>query len=321
VNNVRDGIFMIVDKLWGLQFVQRDDIPVYHPDATAWEVLEADGSHRGILYMDMHPRASKRSGAWMSSYRKQQVDEKGTFIHPVITIVCNFTAPLGDQPALLTFDEMTTFFHEFGHALHGLMANTHYHGLTGTSVPRDFVELPSQVMENWAKHPDVLKMFAKHYETGEIIPDALIYRIMKSANFNQGFATVEFLASALLDMDYHTKNAFAPFDVKEFENQVQSRYNMMNEIYFRHGSTHFQHIFSGGYSAGYYSYIWAGVLDADAFEAFVETGDLFHQETAQKFRKEILEKGGTRDAMEMYKAFRGKEPGIEPLLKQRGLVR
>ena len=321
INNVRDGIFMVVNKLWGLQFNHRPEVPVYNPNATAWEVSEADGSHIGILYMDMHPRASKRGGAWMSSYRKQQIDENGEYVHPVITIVCNFTAPSGNQPALLTFDEMTTFFHEFGHAIHGLLSDVKYPGLSGTSVPRDFVELPSQVLENWAKHPDVLKMFAKHYETGETIPDELIERIQASANFNQGFSTVEFLASALLDMDYHTKNEYVPFEVQEFEQKVQNRYSMMDEIYFRHGSTHFQHIFSGGYSAGYYSYIWAGVLDADAFEAFVETGDLFHQETARKFRDELLSRGGTREAMEMYKAFRGKEPGIEPLLKQRGLVR
>ncbi len=321
INNVRDGIFMVVEKLWGLQFIERTDVPVYHPDATAWEVLEADGTHLGILYMDMHPRASKRGGAWMSSYRKQHVDKTGKFIHPVITIVCNFTAPTAGQPALLTFDEMTTFFHEFGHALHGLMANTHYYSLSGTSVPRDFVELPSQVMENWAKHPDVMKEFAVHYETGETIPDELIDRIMASSNFNQGFATVEFLASGLLDMEYHTLTSYEPFAVEEFEDMVEDKYNMMDEIYFRHGSTHFQHIFSGGYSAGYYSYIWSGVLDADAFEAFVETGDLFHQETAQRFREEILERGGTRDAMEMYVNFRGQEPDIEPLLRQRGLIR
>ena len=320
INNVRDGVFMVTNKLYGLQFKQRDDVPVYHTDATAWEVQEADGTHIGILYMDMHPRASKRGGAWMSSYRKQHVDEAGEFVRPVITIVCNFTAPSDNQPALLSFDEMTTFFHEFGHALHGLLSNTHYYGLSGTSVPRDFVELPSQVMENWAKHPEVLKQFARHYETGEAIPDELIKRINESSNFNQGFATVEFLASALLDMDYHTIEDINSFNGSNFEKEVQERYNMMDEIYFRHGSTHFQHIFSGGYSAGYYSYIWAGVLDADAFEAFVETGDLFDQTTATKFRKEILENGGTRDAMGMYKAFRGSEPGIEPLLKQRGLL-
>jgi len=321
INNVRDGIFMIVEKLWGLQFIQRDDVPVYHPDATVWEVLEADGTHLGILYMDMHPRASKRGGAWMSSFRGQHIDQNGRFIHPIVTIVCNFTAPTAGQPALLTFDEMRTFFHEFGHALHGLMANTHYPGLSGTSVPWDFVELPSQVMENWAKHPDVLKMFAVHYETGETIPDELIERITASGNFNQGFATVEFLASAHLDVEYHILTSYEPFTTEEFEKQVMQKYNMMDEIYFRHGSTHFMHIFPLAYSAGYYSYIWAGVLDADAFEAFVETGDLFHQETAQRFREEILERGGTRDAMEMYVNFRGHEPDIEPLLRQRGLIR
>jgi len=322
INTVRDGIFMIAEKLWGLRFVQRTDVPVYHPDVTAWEVLEADGTHIGIFYMDMHPRASKRSGAWMSSYRSQFIDEAGKFIHPVVVNVCNFTAPTSTQPSLLTFDEMETFFHEFGHALHGLLANTRYSSLSGTNTPSDFVELPAQIMENWASHPEVLKMFAKHYQTGEVIPDELIEKIKASSNFNQGFATVEFLASAHLDMEYHIKNLFEPFDVAAFEKGVMARYNMLDEIYFRHGSTHFQHIFSGDfYAAGYYSYIWAGILDADAFEAFVETGDLFHQETARKFREEILSKGGTRDPMQMYVNFRGKEPGIEPLLRQRGLLR
>jgi peptidyl-dipeptidase Dcp len=322
INNVRDGIFMVVNKLWGLQFIQRNDIPTYHRDATVWEVTEADGKHIGILYMDMHPRASKRGGAWMSSYRNQHIDENGNYVHPVITIVCNFTAPTANQPALITFDEMTTFFHEFGHALHGLLSDTHYQGLSGTSTPTDFVELPSQVMENWASHPEVMKMFAKHFQTGEVIPDDLVRRIKESSNFNQGFATVEFLASALLDMDYHTQSTYNPFDVMAFERQVQQKYNMLPEIYFRHGSPHFNHIFSSDfYAAGYYSYIWSGVLDADAFEAFVETGDLFHQPTAQRFREEILSKGGTREPMQMYVNFRGKEPGIEPLLKQRGLVR
>ncbi|MFW5758956.1 MAG: M3 family metallopeptidase [Bacteroidota bacterium] len=321
INNVREGIFEVVEKLFGLQFVKRDDVPVYHPDATAWEVLEADGeTHLGILYLDMHPRESKRPGAWMSSYRNQHVTEQGEFIHPVITVVCNFTPPSGDKPALLSFDEMVTFFHEFGHALHGLMANTNYKSLSGTNVTWDFVELPSQIMENWARHPEVLKMFAKHYETGETIPDELIEKIKDSGNFNQGFATVEYLSSAFLDMDYHRITEYVPFSVNAFEERVQQRYDMMDEIYFRHGSTHFQHVFSGGYSAGYYSYIWSGVLDADAFQAFVETGDLFDKETANRFREEILEKGGTRDAMEMYVNFRGHEPEVEPLLRQRGLI-
>ena len=321
VNAVREGIFMVVNKLYGLNFVQRDDVPLYHQDATAWEVQEADSSFIGILFLDMHPRASKRSGAWMSSYLDQQIDRSGAFIHPVITVVCNFTEPVGDLPALLSFDEMTTFFHEFGHAIHGLLSKTTYPGLSGTSVPRDFVELPSQVMENWAKHPEVLKMFARHYQTGEVIPDELIEKVQRASEFNQGFETVEFMASALLDMEYHTLSSYEPFEINDFERKVMDKFSMPEEIYFRHGSPHFQHIFSGGYSAGYYSYIWAGVLDADAFEAFVETGNLFDKTMATKFRKEILEKGGTRDAMEMYKAFRGSEPGIEPLLKQRGLTR
>ncbi len=320
LNNVRNGIFLIVDKLWGLQFIQREDVPVYHPDVTAWEVLERDGKHLGIIYMDMHPRENKRGGAWMSNFRRQYVDPDKGFISPVISIVCNFTPPGKEQPSLLSFEEMTTFFHEFGHALHSLMSKTESYSLSGTSVPRDFVELPSQIMENWAKHPEVLPLFAKHYETGEPIPDELIEKLKQTEYFNQGFSTVEFLSSALLDMDYHTSVSKDIFDVNEFEQKVQDHYNMPDEIYFRHGSTHFQHIFSGGYAAGYYSYIWAGILDADAFEAFVETGDLYDQETARKFRTEILERGGTRDAMKMYKAFRGREPGIEPLLKQRGLM-
>lgn len=321
INHVRDGIFMVANKLYGLKFEQRFDVPVYHPDATVWEVQEADGTFIGLLYMDMYPRESKRSGAWMTSFRDQHVDLEGNFVTPVISLVCNFTKPVGDTPSLLTFDEVTTFFHEFGHSLHGLLSKVKLPSQSGTSVDHDFVELPSQVMENWARHPEVLKMYAKHYQTGEVIPDELIEKLKAAGSFNQGFETVEFMASALLDMEYHILTEYTPFEVKDFEQKVKDKFNMMDEIYFRHGSTHFQHIFSGGYSAGYYSYIWAGVLDADAFEAFVETGDLFDQETARKFRTEVLERGGTRDAMEMYKAFRGKEPGIEPLLRQRGLIK
>lgn len=326
LNTVRDGIFMVVERLWGLQFIERTDVPKYHPDATVWEVLEADGSHRGILYMDFHPRASKRGGAWMSSYRPQQVAQDGKFVHPVITIVCNFSPPTGGQPSLLTYDEMSTFFHEFGHALHGLLSNVTYPGLAGTSVSRDFVELPSQVMENWAKDPVVMKEFALHYKTGEPMPQELMDKLVESGQFNEGFATVEFLASALLDMQYHTITQPYPEsqlgEVASITNQrTIEKYNMMPEIHFRHGSTHFQHIFSGGYSAGYYSYIWSGILDADAYEAFRETGDLFDQETARSFRENILERGGTDDPMNLYVKFRGREPEVEPLLRQRGLLR
>ncbi len=325
LNTVRDGIFMVAEKLWGLQFVERNDIPKYHPDAQVIEVQEADGSHIGILYMDFFPRDSKRGGAWMSSYRNQHVKPDGEFVSPVITLVCNFTPPSESLPSLLTFDEMTTFFHEFGHALHGLLSQVHYPSLSGTNVPRDFVELPSQIMENWAREPQVMQSFAKHYQTGEPIPDELMEKIKASANFNQGFETVEFLASTYLDMEYHTINE--PFAEDQqgdvaymIEDKTIAEINLMPEIYFRHGSTHFNHIFSGGYSAGYYSYMWSGLLDADAFEAFREAGDFFDQTTAESFRRNILQMGGTQEAMRMYITFRGQEPKIEPLLKQRGLV-
>ncbi len=326
LNTVRDGIFMLVERLWGLKFVERTDVPTYHSDASVWEVLEADGSHRGILYMDFHPRQSKRGGAWMSSFRPQHIGRDGKFVHPVITIVCNFSPPTAGQPALLTYDEMSTFFHEFGHALHGLLSNVTYPGLAGTRVPRDFVELPSQIMENWAKDPEVMKEFALHYQTRQPMPQDLINKIIESSHFNQGFATVEFLASALLDMEYHTITQPYPAekqnDVARLTNELTiKKYNMMPEIHFRHGSTHFQHIFSGGYSAGYYSYIWSGILDADAYEAFRESGNLFDPATALSFRKNILERGGTDDPMTLYVNFRGREPKIEPLLRQRGLIR
>ncbi len=324
LNTVRDGIFNVVNKLYGLQFVQRDDVPVYHPDATAYEVLEADGTHRGLLYMDFHPRASKNGGAWMSSYRDQHVSPEGKYVHPVITVVCNFSPPTANQPSLLTYDEMTTFFHEFGHALHGLLSDVTYPSLSGTNVPRDFVELPSQIMENWANEPEVMKTFALHYETGEPMPDELLGRLKASQQFNEGFSTIEFLGSALLDMSYHTINQ--PYDAGQLNDVARltdemtiEKYGMMPEIAFRHGSTHFQHAFYWGYSAGYYSYIWSGILDADAYEAFRETGDVFNPGVALSFRRNVLEKGGTREPMEMFVSFRGREPEIGALLRQRGL--
>ena len=317
MQNVIEGTFMVVNRLWGLQFVKLDDMPKYHEDVEVYQVLEADGSHLGILYMDNYNRPSKRGGAWMSSFRKQSVRD-GRFIHPVITITCNFSRPAGDSPALLTFDEYTTFFHEFGHALHGLMSDCTYYSLSGTSVPRDFVELPSQVMENWAMHPEVMKLFARHYQTGEIIPDELTDKITRAGHFNQGFATVEYLATAFLDMDYHTLREQKEIHPVEFEKSSMDRIGLIPEIVPRWRSTYLSHIFSGGYSAGYYSYIWSGVLDADAFEAFMETS-LFDRQTAQSFRENILERGGTRDPMELYVNFRGREPEIGPLLRQRGL--
>jgi peptidyl-dipeptidase Dcp len=317
IEGVREGIFMVTNKLWGLKFKQITNVPVYHPDVTSWEVVEADGTHLGVLFMDMHPRSSKRGGAWMTSYRPQTMKD-GKRVAPVISIVCNFTKPTSTTPALLTFDEVTTFFHEFGHALHGLLSNVKYKSLAGTSVSRDFVELPSQVMENWAADPVVLKMYAKHYKTGAVIPDELIEKLEKAATFGQGFATTEYLASSLLDMDYHSITAPISGKATDYEANSMKKYGLTSAITPRHSSTHFSHVFSGGYSAGYYSYIWSGVLDTDAFDQFKKT-DLFSQEKAKSFRNNILSKGGTEDPMVLYKRFRGSEPSIEPLLKKRGL--
>jgi peptidyl-dipeptidase Dcp len=317
LDKVQDGIFMVVKNLFGLTFEEIKDIPTYHPDAKAYEVKEADGTHVGVLYMDFHPRASKRGGAWMTSYRPQQTID-GVRKAPVISIVCNFSKPTGDAPALLTFDEVTTFFHEFGHALHGLLSNVQYRSLAGTSVPRDFVELPSQIMENWATEPTVLKQYAIHYKTGEPIPDELIEKLKNSGTFGQGFATTEYLAASLLDLDYHTQEKEIVGSANDFEKASLEKIGLMGEIIPRYRSTYFQHIFAGGYSSGYYSYIWSGVLDTDAFQAFKET-DLFNPEKALAFRKEILERGGTDEPMKMYVNFRGAEPKIDALLKKRGL--
>ncbi len=318
LEEVQHGVFTVVNKLFGLSFTARKDIPSYHPDAIPYEVKDADGSLVGILYMDFFPRASKRGGAWMTSFRDQKM-ENGKRIPPVISIVCNFTPPSGETPSLLTYDEVTTFFHEFGHALHGLLSNVNYISLAGTNVPTDFVELPSQIMENWAAEPEVLKLFAKHYKTGEVIPDALIKKIKNAGTYGQGFATTEYLAASLLDMDYHTISEPLKTGVDAFEKSSMQSKGLIEEIIPRYRSTYFNHIFSGGYSAGYYSYIWSEVLDSDAFEAFKGKG-LFDQNTATLFRKQILERGGTADPMQMYKNFRGKEPDIKPLLKKRGLV-
>ncbi|MCC5937597.1 MAG: M3 family metallopeptidase [Lunatimonas sp.] len=317
LDKVQEGVFLVVKKLFGLTFEYRPEVPVYHPDAKAYEVKEADGTHVGILYMDFHPRASKRGGAWMTSYRSQKTVD-GERMQPIISIVCNFSRPAGDAPALLTFDEVTTFFHEFGHALHGLLSNVQYSSLAGTSVPRDFVELPSQVMENWATEPEVIRQYAFHYQTGEVIPDALIEKLTSSGTFGQGFGTTEYLAASLLDLDYHTRKEPIKEDATTFEEQSVENMGLISEIIPRYRSTYFQHIFSGGYSAGYYSYIWSGVLDTDAFQAFKET-ELFNPDKALAFRKEILERGGTDDPMEMYVRFRGAEPKIDALLKKRGL--
>ncbi len=317
IDQVRDGVFQVTENLFGLKFKEVTNLPKYHNEVTTWEVTEQDGTLIGILYMDMFPRVSKRGGAWMTSFRDQEmVDGKRRI--PVISIVCNFTKPTADAPALLTFDEVTTYFHEFGHALHGLLSNVNYKSLAGTNVSRDFVELPSQIMENWAAEPEVLKMFAKHYKTGEVIPDALIEKMTKAGTFDQGFATTEYLAASLLDMQYHTIDQPITTDVNTFELNGMKNIGLIEAIIPRYGSTYFSHIFSGGYSAGYYSYIWSEVLDSDAFDAFKST-TLFNPEKAKLFRENILEKGGTEDPAVLYRNFRGAEPKIEPLLNKRGL--
>jgi len=268
--------------------------------------------------MDFFPRDSKRGGAWMTSFRKQMRTPDGENVLPVIQVVTNFTKPTGDAPALLSLDETLTLFHEFGHALHGLLSECTYHGVSGTAVPRDFVELPSQILENWAAEPEVLDMYAFHYETGETIPAELVEKMKKSGTFNQGFAVVEFMSAALLDMDFHTLKEKTDLDADTFEEQVMQRINMMPEIIVRYRPTYFAHIFSGGYSAGYYSYTWAEVLDADAFEAFKENG-LFDQATAKAFRDNVLSQGGSDDAMKLYKQFRGQDPTADAMMKRKGL--
>jgi len=317
LENVIQGVFSVANKLWGLRFVQRNDIPTYHEDVKVFEVQEADGSHIGVLYTDYFPRASKRGGAWMDAFRKQSRRE-GKNISPVIYNCGNFSKPTGDKPALISLEEVETLFHEFGHALHGLLSDCTYEKLSGTSVYRDFVELPSQIMENWAMEPEVLRIYAKHYKTGEPIPDDLIQKIKNAGKFNQGFVTVEYLAAAFLDMDWHILTESVEQDLPAFEDNALNRIGLIPEIVVRYRSPYFSHIFAGGYSSGYYSYIWAAVLDSDAFQAFKET-DLFDQKTARAFRENILSAGGTEDPMTLYIRFRGAEPKIDALLEKRGL--
>jgi peptidyl-dipeptidase Dcp len=282
-----------------------------------FEVKEKDGKHIGILYTDYFPRASKRGGAWMDEFRRQYKKD-GKMVSPIIYNVGNFSKPTGDKPALLSIDEVQTLFHEFGHALHGLLSDCTYESVAGTETPRDFVEFPSQVMENWSLHPDVLKTYAKHYKTGKIIPNELITKLENASLFNQGFGTVEYLAAAILDMKWHTIDKEVT-DVNKFEKDAMSKIGLIEEIIPRYRSTYFRHIFAGGYSSGYYSYIWSAVLDADAFDAFVKSGNVYNQELAAKYRKFILASGGSDDSMELYRKFRGHDPSLEPLLKRRGL--
>jgi len=319
LNNVLNGAFTVAGKLYGLAFTELNDMPLYHPECRVFEVKDKDNSHIGILYTDFYPRSSKRGGAWMTSYRKQYRDKNNNDVRPVISMVCNFSKPTGDKPALLSYEEVETLFHEFGHALHGLLSQCTFYSLSGTSVARDFVELPSQIMEHWASQPEVLDIYAKQYKTGETIPQELIKKLDNASKFNQGFGTVEYLAASYLDMDYHTINKTGDIDVNKFESGSMKNIGLIDEIIPRYKSTYFAHIFSGGYSSGYYSYIWAELLDADAFEAYKEAGNIFDQKVATSFRKNILERGGTEDPMELYLKFRGKKPEIEPLLENRGL--
>ena len=316
VNAVRDGAFLLATKLFGLQFEPLEDLPRWHPDQQVFEVLEADGSHLGVMYLDFFARPSKGGGAWANSLRDQS--RLDGLVHPVVTTNFNFPAPAEGQPSLLAFSDAQTLFHELGHALHDLLSDVTYRSLAGTSVPRDFVEFPSQVMENWMSSPEVLALYAKHYETGEPIPAELIEKIAASGKFNQGFATVEYLAASYLDMAWHTLSAPNELPSDTFEQQEMARIGLIDEIVPRYRSTYFSHIFAGGYSSGYYSYLWSEVLDADAFEAFRETS-IFDQDTAQRFRR-LLAQGGTRPGMELYTEFRGREPVIDPLLERRGLT-
>ncbi|MDR1667211.1 MAG: M3 family metallopeptidase [Bacteroidales bacterium] len=316
LENVREGIFWVANRLYGITFTELTDLPKYHEEVVAYECKDADGTHLGILYLDFFPRPGKRGGAWCGTYR-DAIFENGQRIAPVTTIVCNFTRPSGETPALLSPDEVETFFHEFGHALHNLFLQVHYYGTS--DVPRDFVELPSQIMEHWAFQPEVLKQYAKHYRTGTLIPDDLVEKMQKSSKFGQGFATAEYMAASFLDMDYHILTNTDSLDVLKFEKESMDKLGLIRQIPPRYRTAYFNHTMGGGYTAGYYSYIWAEVLDADAFQAFVETGDIFDKATATSFRKEILEKGGIYDAMLMYFNFRGAEPQINALLENRGL--
>jgi peptidyl-dipeptidase Dcp len=318
VNAVRDGVFSLATSLWGLQFEELTDVPRWHPDQQVFEVKEADGSHLAILYLDYFARDSKRGGAWKNALRPQSnVDD---FVTPIITNNFNFPAPTEGSPSLLSLTNAETFFHEFGHALHGMFSNVRYESLAGTSTPRDFVEFPSQVMENWMRRPEVLRMFANHYQTGEPIPQEVIDKINASATFNQGFATVEYMAAAYLDMAYHVLDTTEEVEPRSFEDNAMADIGLIEEIIPRYRSGYFGHIFSSpvGYSSGYYSYIWSEILDADTFMAFKET-DVLDQETAARYREEILSKGGTRPGMELYRNFRGRDPEIGPLLEKRGL--
>lgn len=318
LEKVKEGVFGLATRLYGITFHENKDIPVYHPDVKAFEVFDADGSFLAVLYTDFHPREGKRSGAWMTSYKEQWIEDDGTNSRPHVSVTMNFTKPTADKPALLTFSEVNTFLHEFGHALHGMFANTRFQCMSGTNVYWDFVELPSQIMENFAVEKEFLNTFARHYITGEAIPESLIKSIIDSQNFNVAYACLRQLSFGFLDMAWYTRKEAFDGDVKEYEKKAWEKTQLLPQVDDTCMSVQFGHIMSGGYSAGYYSYKWAEVLDADAFSVFKEKG-IFNREVAQSFRDNILSKGGTEHPMTLYKRFRGQEPGIEALLRRNGI--
>lgn len=316
LENARDGMFAVATKLYGITFTRIPEAPVYHPEVEVFEVKEADGSHLAVLTLDYHPRPGKNVGAWCGRLRQQSYVD-GKRIAPIVTITCNFTRPYGDTPSLLSWDEVTTLWHEFGHALHGFFTDGPYQRLAG-HLQRDMVELPSQIMEHWAAQPEVLAEYARHYQTNEPMPQELVDRLMNSMTFNQGFVTTEYIAASVLDMDWHSMTAPTEMDVNSFEKASMDKIQLMKEILPRYRTTYFSHVM-GGYAAGYYVYLWAAVLDADAFQAFVDSGDLYNQDLASRFRRYVLAGGGEGEGMDQYRKFRGQDPSDKPLLRKRGL--
>jgi peptidyl-dipeptidase Dcp len=318
LDQVREGAFRTANRLFGITFNEREDLPIYHPEVLTYLVQDRDGSFLGIYYADYHPRPGKRGGAWMESFRRQWL-RQGKDVRPVVYTVANFPRPVGDAPALLNLEEVRTLFHEFGHALHGLLSRCRYRSLSGTATALDFSELPSQIMENWATEPEVLAMYARHYRTGAPIPPKQVARIQEFQAFNQGFGTTEFLAAAFLDLDWHTLTDPEPVDAGAFEKASMARIGLLPQVPVRHRTPYFAHSMGGEYAAGYYGYLWSAVLDSDAFQAFKERGDIFDPAIARSFRANILEKGGSEDPLELYRRFRGRDPSVEPLLRKRGL--
>ena len=320
LDSVRNGIFTMAERLYGVKFTEMPDAPKYYDEVTVYDVTDAKtGEHVAVFMTDYFPRASKRQGAWMSEFKGSWINEDGTASRPVIFNVGNFTKPTADTPSLLTLDEVETMFHEFGHGLHGMLSRARYKGQSGTNVDRDFVELPSQIHEHWALEPELLKVYAKHYVTGEVIPDELIAKLQAASTHNQGFATAELAGAALLDLQYGKLNPEGDTDIAAFEKKVAEDLGMPAELTFRYRSPYFKHIFgSDGYASGYYTYLWAEVLDADGFELFKEKG-IFDPETAKAFKENVLEKGGSEDPMTLYVNFRGAEPNVDALLRNRGL--